>query len=93
MGEDICKQHIDKGLVSNIYKELIKLNTPKMNNLIIKWPEDIDTHQQMLVRMQRKRNLLALLVGMQTGAATLQNSIEVPQKVKNRTTLHPAIAL
>lgn len=43
----------------------------------------------MLVRMQRKGNPLTLLVGMQTGAATLQN-IEVPQKYKNRTTLGPS---
>jgi len=34
-----------------------------------------------------KGNPLALLVGMQTGAATLENSMEVPQKAKNRTTL------
>ena len=34
-----------------------------------------------------KRLSLALLVGMQTGAATLENSMEVPQKIKNRTTL------
>ena len=32
----------------------------------------------------------ALLVGMQTGAATLENSMEVPQKIKNRTTLQPS---
>ena len=30
---------------------------------------------------------------MQAGAATLENSMEVPQKTKNRTTLDPAIAL
>ena len=41
----------------------------------------------MLPRMWRKVNSLTLLVGMQTGAATLENSMEVPQKVKNRTTL------
>ena len=29
----------------------------------------------------------ALLVGMQTGAATVENSMEFPQKVKSRTTL------
>ena len=28
-------------------------------------------------------------VGMQAGAATLENSMEVPQKIKNRTTLRP----
>ena len=33
------------------------------------------------------RNILTLLLGMQTGAITLENSMEVPQKVKNRTTL------
>ena len=37
--------------------------------------------------MWRKGNLLVLLVGMQTAAATLENSMEVPQKVKNGTTL------
>ena len=36
--------------------------------------------------MQRKGNIL-LLVGMQTGAATLEDTMEVPQKVKNRTSL------
>ena len=41
----------------------------------------------MLERMWRNGNPLAPLVGMQTGAATLENSVEVPQKIKNRTTL------
>ena len=46
-----------------------------------------DRKQQILVRMQRKGNPLTLLVGMQAGAATLENSVEVPQEVKNRATL------
>ena len=37
----------------------------------------------MLVRMQRKGNPFALPVGMQTGATTLENSMEVSQKIKN----------
>ena len=44
----------------------------------------------MLERMQRKRISFALLVGVQTGVATLENSMEVPQKTKNRTTLQPS---
>ena len=44
----------------------------------------------MLLRMRRERISFALLVGMQTGAATMENSMEVPQKVKNRTTLQPS---
>ena len=41
----------------------------------------------MLVKMWRNGNPLAPLVGMQIGAAALENSVEVPQKIKNRTTL------
>ena len=44
----------------------------------------------MLERMWRKRISFALLVGMQAGAATLENSMKVPQKIKNRTTLQPS---
>ena len=40
----------------------------------------------MLASLQGKSNPPALLVGMQTGTATVENNMEVPQKVKNRTT-------
>ena len=43
----------------------------------------------MLVRMQRKRISFALLLGMQTGTATLENSSEIPQKIKNGAALQP----
>ena len=41
----------------------------------------------MLTRMRGKGISFALLVGMQAGAATLEKSMEVPQKIKNRTIL------
>ena len=44
----------------------------------------------MWARMRRKRISFAMLVAMQAGAATLENSMEVPQKAKNRTTLGPS---
>ena len=47
----------------------------------------------MLERMWRNGNPLALLVGMQIGAAALESSVEVPQKIKNRPTYDPAVAL
>ena len=47
----------------------------------------------MLERMRRKGNPSALLVGMQTGEATVENSTEFPQKTKNGTALDPAIPL
>ena len=45
--------------------------------------------------MGRKGNPSTLLVGMQTGAATVENGMEVSQKKKNKTelTYDPAIPL
>ena len=43
----------------------------------------------MLEGMWRKGNPRPLLVGMQVGATTLENSVKVPQKIKNRATLWP----
>lgn len=47
---------------------------------------------QVLESMYRKRNTLALLVEMQTGAASVEESTKILQKIKNITTLwsnHP----
>ena len=41
----------------------------------------------MLERMLRKGNPSALLVVMQTGEATVENTMEFPQKTKNGTAL------
>ena len=43
--------------------------------------------------MWRKGNPVALLVGMQTGAATVENSMEFPQKIKNQTAFGPTTPL
>ena len=43
--------------------------------------------QPVLVRMWRKGTTRALLVGMQNGTAIVENSMEGPQKVKNRTAI------
>ena len=42
-------------------------------------------NNQMLERIQRKGNPSALLVGVQTGAATVENSMQFLQKTKNGT--------
>ena len=41
----------------------------------------------MLARMCRKGNTVALLVGMQTGAATVESSMEIP---KNGSAFYPS---
>ena len=47
----------------------------------------------MLERMRRKGNPSALVVGMQTGEATVENSMEFPQKTKMGLLFGPAIPL
>ena len=44
----------------------------------------------MLVRIQRNGSPPTLLVGMQAGTATVENSVEGPHRVKNRATLRPS---
>ena len=41
----------------------------------------------MLDRVQGKGNPLTLLVGMQTGTATMENSVAIPEKTGNRIAL------
>ena len=44
----------------------------------------------MLGRLWRKGYLFALLVGLQIGAATMENSVEVPKKMNTRTIICPS---
>ena len=52
-----------------------------------KYGKNYQDREQQMLWIWRKGNPLTLLVGMQTGTATLENSIEFLQKVKNRANL------
>ena len=45
----------------------------------------------MLQRVWRKAKPLTLLVGMQNGLATMENSVEIPLKTGNRTAISSVI--
>ena len=47
----------------------------------------------MLVRIWRKGNPFSLLVGVQIRAATVERSMEIPQKIKNLPSFDPEIPL
>ena len=47
----------------------------------------------MLGTIWRKGNPFALLVGMQIGAAAVESSMEIPQKIKNGSSFDPVIPL
>lgn len=57
-------------------------------SLLSQWPSSLS--QQQVMGMRTKEDPHALLVGLQIAAATMEDTMEVPQNIGNRTTWWPS---
>jgi hypothetical protein len=55
VGENVCQLHI-KGLITRVYRELKKLNSPKINEPIKKWASELNiTFPKEEIQMAKKK--------------------------------------
>ena len=80
-------RHMKRCSISLIIREMQVKTTMKQHLTSVRMAIIEKDNEYMLVRMWREGNPCALLVGIYIGTTTMENSMGIPQKIKNRTTI------
>ena len=84
----MANRHMKRCSISLIIREMQIKTTMRCHLTPVRTAFINKSTKQVLERMWRK-NTLALMVGMQIGAATVESDVEIPQKIKSGTALSP----
>ena len=78
--KEVCQHHQSSGKCKSKPQWTIPSH-------LLGWLLSKDKQSQALARMWKKGNPGASMLGMQIGATTMENSMEIPRKIKRRSTM------